>query len=172
MIDQVGAMAHPLELPDNIQLHPVFHISLLRNFIGNPSNVPVPIPSLSNESSPILTPQGVLPLRTICQGGKSISQALVLWESLPKTKATWENLDRLRREYPHLNLEDKVPIQARGNDMNKIEPQQIVADVANHEANMTGPTMTKGLAANTIMATQHTKHNRPQRPLALPCDFV
>lgn len=36
VLDRIGVVAYRLELPDSIQLHPVFHVSLLKKFIKNP----------------------------------------------------------------------------------------------------------------------------------------
>ncbi|XP_077219649.1 uncharacterized protein LOC143853808 [Tasmannia lanceolata] len=41
---------------------------------------------------------------------------VVKWNGLLPADTSWENVSDLQKEYPHLNLEDKVPFQGVGND--------------------------------------------------------
>ncbi|XP_077242590.1 uncharacterized protein LOC143883117 [Tasmannia lanceolata] len=59
--------------------------------------------------------------QVILQNDKPVTQLRVQWHGLLPEDASWENLATLQTEYPHLNLEGKVPFQAVGNDSNHID---------------------------------------------------
>ncbi|KAL6493749.1 hypothetical protein OROGR_032193 [Orobanche gracilis] len=49
ILKQIGAVAYELELPPLSRLHPVFHVSLLRRFHGDPSQSFTPLPRLATD---------------------------------------------------------------------------------------------------------------------------
>lgn len=38
------------------------------------------------------------------------------WESLPSSESTWEDLERMRHQFPEFILEDKDSLEGNGND--------------------------------------------------------
>lgn len=102
VIAPVGSVAYKLELPSSSKLHPVFHVSCLKPFHGNPVSVQSTLPTLSKgELHP--TPQAVLEYRVF----KTEPQALIHWEGLSPAEASWEDIASLRTRFPSLVLEDK-----------------------------------------------------------------
>lgn len=67
-------VAYKLTLPEGSQLHPVFHVSLLKKFVGDLPSTQVP---LVDDGLLVLTPQAILQFRTLRCHEVSIPQALV-----------------------------------------------------------------------------------------------
>ena len=104
IISHVGAVAYELALlPQFAYVHPVFHISLLRKYISDPSHVLAP---QSVEVRPDLS-YDEIPLRIIDRQvkkfrSKEIALVKVVWRHHSVEEATWEAEDEMRHRYPHL----------------------------------------------------------------------
>ena len=61
---KIGTMAYKLELPAASRLHPVFHISCLKNVIGDKLLVQTILPELDEEGKFLLEPEVVTETRT------------------------------------------------------------------------------------------------------------
>lgn len=119
VIQKIGQVAYKLDLPLSSKIHPVFHVSVLRKCIGKPEHQVTPIDLIDQSSSLNLLPEEILQHRTITKGQHQLSQCLVKWVGLPVSDATWEDTSLLQRQFPSLNLEDKVPLQGVGNVVNQ-----------------------------------------------------
>nr|KYP54676.1 Retrovirus-related Pol polyprotein from transposon 17.6 [Cajanus cajan] len=108
VIAKVGEVAYKLKLSDSARIHPVFHISLLKKFVGSPSQQYLPLPLTTTEFGPSVQPFLVLDSRIIMRNSKSIPQVLIQWDSLGSSAATWEDVKEIRESFPQFNLEDKV----------------------------------------------------------------
>ncbi|WMV58576.1 hypothetical protein MTR67_051961 [Solanum verrucosum] len=101
---RVGNVAYQLELPQKLAVvHPVFHISILKKFMGDPSLI---IPTedigikdkLSYEEIPVqILDRQVDKLRT-----KEVALVKVLWRNQSVKEATWEPEEDMKKSYPHL----------------------------------------------------------------------
>lgn len=123
--ERIGAVAYKLALPASAKIHPVFHVSQLKQFHGtqtSPSYLPFPLQSLPE--GPLCTPVAILDSRWVHHQDKWVQQHQVQWDGT--THTTWENKTDLHRLYPHLNLEDKVISDGEGivmspNDQNPLK---------------------------------------------------
>lgn len=71
VIEKIGAVAYKLKLPASCKLHPVFHISLLKQHVGSaPVNVAV-LPEFSQDDICPLEPLAVLQRREIMRNDTS-----------------------------------------------------------------------------------------------------
>ncbi|WMV10389.1 hypothetical protein MTR67_003774 [Solanum verrucosum] len=101
---RMGNVAYELELPQELAaVHPVFHISMLKKFMGDPSLI-IPTKnieikdSLSYEEIPIqILDRQFRNLRT-----KEIASIKVLWRNQLVDEATWEAEEDMKKRYPHL----------------------------------------------------------------------
>ncbi|MCI51126.1 GDT1-like protein 2, partial [Trifolium medium] len=60
IIAKVGAVAYKLELPTNAKIHPVFHITQLKEFKGGTEEPYIPLPLTTTDIGPTFTPTRVL----------------------------------------------------------------------------------------------------------------
>ncbi|CAM8926572.1 unnamed protein product [Rhodiola kirilowii] len=115
---RIGAVAYRLKLPPTARIHNVFHVALLRRFVGDPSHTSQALPAHFINSKPVMTPECILRVRNIKVRGSWQEQWLIKWEGLPEADASWEFKNELLAEFPDLNLEDKVVLQGGGIDGN------------------------------------------------------
>jgi len=107
---RLGKVAYRLSLPPEAKIHPVFHVSLLKKYVGASLPAVVDLPSISDEGQIQVEPEQVVDTRWIKRGTKFIEESLVQWKSLPAEDATWEDTHLLKQQFPALHLEDKVPL--------------------------------------------------------------
>ncbi|WMV51215.1 hypothetical protein MTR67_044600 [Solanum verrucosum] len=110
---RVGNVAYELELPQElVAVHPVFHISMLKKCMGDPSLI-IPTEdigikdSLSYEEIPVqILDRQVRKLRT-----KEVASVKVLWKNQFVEESTWEAEEDMKKTYPHLFESEESPDQ-------------------------------------------------------------
>ncbi|CAN6707754.1 unnamed protein product [Malus baccata var. baccata] len=105
--ERIGEVAYRLELPPKLsKVHNVFHVSMLRHYVSDPSHV---IPPQPLEINPDLTyddePVTILDWKDKVLRNKTVSLVKVLWRNHSVEEATWEIEDRMREMYPMLFYE-------------------------------------------------------------------
>ncbi|XP_076937752.1 uncharacterized protein LOC143605568 [Bidens hawaiensis] len=103
ILDRIGKVAYRLELPATLKIHPTFHVSLLKEYIGRAKPTS---DSLDNfEATDIsLLPEAILDSR---KDSENKTKLLVKWEKLPLEESTWEDEAQLKQLYPfYINIED------------------------------------------------------------------
>ncbi|WMV24429.1 hypothetical protein MTR67_017814, partial [Solanum verrucosum] len=108
---RVGNVAYALELAQELaSVHPVFHISMLKKCMGDPSLI---IPAedigikdiLSYEEIPVqILDRQVRKFKT-----KEVASVKVLWKNQFVEKATWESEEDMNKRYPYLFESGEVP---------------------------------------------------------------
>ncbi|XP_022007185.1 uncharacterized protein LOC110906345 [Helianthus annuus] len=99
------------------RIHPVFHVSLLRKCLGQPTQQVTPLHLVDSTTTMLLLPQQILDHRTIIRSGQTVAQSLVQWDGLPSIEATWEDDCLLRLKFPEFHLADKVTLDGDGTVM-------------------------------------------------------
>ncbi|KAM1048688.1 hypothetical protein ACFX2C_027877 [Malus domestica] len=102
--NRVGEVAYRLELPPGLsKVHDVFHVSMLRHYIFDPSHV---IPLQPLEINPDLPydeePETILDWKDKVLRNKTVRLVKVLWRNHSVEEATWETEDRMKDMYPRL----------------------------------------------------------------------
>ncbi|XP_062103687.1 uncharacterized protein LOC133814786 [Humulus lupulus] len=117
ILAMVGHVAYRLALsPTLAETHNIFHISMLRKYMLDPSHV-LSYESLElrqdlsyNEKPERIMERGVEEL-----GTKKIPLVKVLWKNNSKGEATWELKKDMRDRYPKLlgekNFDDEIPFK-------------------------------------------------------------
>ncbi|CAN0889585.1 hypothetical protein LINGRAHAP2_LOCUS16136 [Linum grandiflorum] len=96
VVDRIGDVAYRLALPPSSRIHPVFHVSMLKEAKGNVAGRVQT--SLPETTASIPTPQAILERRV----RRGRDEVLVHWTDMSPSEATWEDLERLAIQYPDL----------------------------------------------------------------------
>jgi hypothetical protein len=106
VLKRIGTAAYLLELPAGSQVHPVFHVSLLKQAYGQPSAVyPFPTATISR-----VEPLAIVERKLIKKGKAAGVKFLVHWKGYPLQDATCEDADTFLARFPAfacIMLEDK-----------------------------------------------------------------
>ncbi|KAA0059723.1 pol protein [Cucumis melo var. makuwa] len=104
ILERIGPVAYRLALPPSFAaVHDVFHISMLRKYVADPTHVvdfePLQISeNLSYEEQPVeVLAREVKKLRS-----REIPLVKVLWQNHGVEEATWEKEEDMRAQYPEL----------------------------------------------------------------------
>ncbi|XP_070010340.1 uncharacterized protein [Nicotiana sylvestris] len=101
---RIGHVAYRLELPREMSLvHPVFHVSMLKKVVGDPSTI-IPIEAIEvNENlSYEEIPVAILDRQARKLRNKEVASVKVLWQSQQVEEATWEAESEMKENYPYL----------------------------------------------------------------------
>ncbi|GJZ40818.1 ty3-gypsy retrotransposon protein [Tanacetum coccineum] len=115
ILERVGKVAYRLALPDSSKIHPVFHVSLLKPFLGSDQEGVTNLPEEEHEGHPMEQPLAICATRVVLQNGIPARQVLVQWNGSSPEEATWEWLTDFQSTYPTYHLEDKVIFEGEGN---------------------------------------------------------
>ena len=102
--ERIGNVSYRLALPPSMErVHNVFHVSLLRKYLHDPSHV-IPVEEIEVDENATYKTQPVKILDSKVQElrNKSINLVKVLWLHHNVEEATWELESEIRRLYPHL----------------------------------------------------------------------
>ncbi|XP_070032640.1 uncharacterized protein [Nicotiana tomentosiformis] len=104
VLRKVGEVAYELDMPPRLLgVHPIFHVSILRNYHADMShvfdyNTVQEDESLGYKEEPVaIVDRQVRQLRS-----KNISGVKFQWRGKPVEEATWETEEDMRIRYPHL----------------------------------------------------------------------
>ncbi|KAK4428681.1 hypothetical protein Salat_1167900 [Sesamum alatum] len=109
----IGAVAYELELPQAVRIHPVFHVSLLKQCKGDPSTQTCPIPSAPLQSSDYETPVEITASRIVSSSSGPVPEVLIQWGNLPLDDATWEVLSDFLTRFPDSGLVDTAMLDGK-----------------------------------------------------------
>ncbi|KAL5556291.1 hypothetical protein UlMin_038527 [Ulmus minor] len=104
ILERIGKVAYRLALPQELSsVHNVFHVSMLKKYIPDPSHVlehkPIEVhEDLTYEEQPMQ----ILDKKEKTLRNKVIPLVKVLWRNHKVEEATWEREDDMRKKYPHL----------------------------------------------------------------------
>lgn len=111
ILDRIGEVAYRLELPANVKIHNVFHVSKLKRFVGNPNTEIRTLPDEFLNQHPLREPEAILTSREILRHGKCFTEVLVHWKGQTTEDATWEDAEDFHITFPDFILEDKDKFQ-------------------------------------------------------------
>ncbi|CAN0860162.1 Transposon Tf2-6 polyprotein [Linum grandiflorum] len=100
IIQRVGSVAYRLKLPKEAQIHPVFHVSLLKGAVTPDTVVQATLPQLDEKGKMKLAPAAILARRFIKENNAAVTEVLIQWSHQTEADATWEKLTKLQEDYP------------------------------------------------------------------------
>jgi hypothetical protein len=106
IIAVINEVAYKLELPPHARLHDVFHVGLLKKFVGTPPSAPPALPNVHHGAA-VPEPESVLRSRL----ARGVRQLLVRWKGETAASATWEDVDSFIDRYPSFQLEDELLLE-------------------------------------------------------------
>ncbi|XP_070036760.1 uncharacterized protein [Nicotiana tomentosiformis] len=104
IIHRICQVAYKLELPPEMSLvHPVFHVSMLKKVVGDPSAiVSVETIEVNEELLYDEIPIAILDMQVRKLRNKEFTFVKVLWRNQQVEKATWEAEEEMKNKYPYL----------------------------------------------------------------------
>ena len=104
IIERIGPVAYRLELPSELsRIHNVFHVSMLRKYVSDPSHILEALPfELNEDLSFEVQPVGIVDQRIKELRNKAIPMVKVLWRSDTIEETTWKTEAFIRKYYPYL----------------------------------------------------------------------
>ncbi|KAL0536770.1 hypothetical protein IC582_025731 [Cucumis melo] len=104
ILERIGPVAYRLAMPPSLStVHDVFHVSMLRKYVPDPSHVVDYEPLEIDENlSYVEQPVEVLAREVKTLRNRQIPLVKVLWRNHRVEEATWEREDDMRSRYPEL----------------------------------------------------------------------
>ena len=103
VLEKVGQVAYKLQLPPGSQVHPVFHISLLKKRVGTKYTATTTLPKLGPEGQFLVYPYKLLERRSVKKANRAVVQWLIQWSHSIAEDATWEDAASVMEQFPDFN---------------------------------------------------------------------
>ena len=89
--EKIGQQAYRLSLPTDWKIHPVFDISLLKDWrtADLQEDQPAPTDDVPDVEEPYYDIERILRRRKVKRGRKILKEYLILWKGYPVEEATW-----------------------------------------------------------------------------------
>ena len=117
ILDRVEKVSCRLALPPQMsQVHPVFHISLLRKYVADLTHVlPVQEVALKEDLSYVEHPVAIIDRQSKMLRNKEVALVKVQWHGHGMEEYTWEREQAMKDEYPQLFLQLGKILNSRTN---------------------------------------------------------
>ncbi|GAV61070.1 Chromo domain-containing protein [Cephalotus follicularis] len=104
ILERVGEVAYQIALPPNLSnVHNVFHVSMLRKYVPDPSHMLSYDPGfISDNLSYEEQPMRILDRKEKALRSKTIPMVKVLWQFHEAEDATWEHEAEMMETFPYL----------------------------------------------------------------------
>jgi hypothetical protein len=103
ILARIGPVAYQLALPANLKVHNVFHVSLLKKYIHDPTHIiDWNMVQVEPEGEFQEEPLRILDRKETILRNRAIAQVKVQWKHFSPEEATWELEEDLQKSYPTL----------------------------------------------------------------------
>ncbi|KAK6119434.1 hypothetical protein DH2020_046824 [Rehmannia glutinosa] len=102
ILERIGDLAYRLALPPNLSsVHSVFHVSMLRKYVHDPSHVVnYTILDINKDLTYEEAPEAILERKIHKLRNKDVALVKVQWKGHGSNEATWEREQEVRAKYP------------------------------------------------------------------------
>ena len=100
ILQKVGTVAYKLDLPAHTQIHPVVHVSQLKQCVPSNTEVIQDLSLLCADPAQECQPLHILDRALVAKGTASAFRVKVQWSALPVALITWEDEADLYRRFP------------------------------------------------------------------------
>jgi len=100
VLERIGAVAYKWELPPHSEIHPVFHICLLKSFLLDYTPIYSDLPAVIDLQASNAVPKLILKHRLVRKGNAVVPHVFIKWSGLSPASATWEDYNVLKTRYP------------------------------------------------------------------------
>jgi hypothetical protein len=114
ILKKVGSVAYKLELPTSAHIHPVVHVSQLKQHIPAQDFVEPDLPSTESDPAMIIQPTQVLARVFRPQAGASALKVKIRWGDESAALVTMEDEQDLRQRFPEAPAWGQVASQQGG----------------------------------------------------------
>jgi hypothetical protein len=97
-MQKIGNAAYKLQLPDGVDIHPVFHVSQLKQHVGPKAMPQANLPLVTPDGYLKLQPITILDTRALPRKDEVVMQWLIQWQ--PPKQATWEDKLFIKGTFP------------------------------------------------------------------------
>ena len=109
ILAKVGSVAYQLALPPNIEVHNLFHVSILNRYVLDVSHViDWNVIQVEPDEEFQVGLEYILDRRELLLQNRTIIQFKVQWKHLSPEEATWELESNMLEEYPVLFEDDEM----------------------------------------------------------------
>ncbi|XP_076938919.1 uncharacterized protein LOC143607319 [Bidens hawaiensis] len=127
IVKSIGKVAYKLELPPASKVHPIFHVSLLKESHGNIPKSTCTLDPFTAEDNCEMLPEAMLDRRNRPENQQ---QLLIKWDKRPLEETTWEDKGSIQEQYPCFpDIEDNVFSPGGDDDMNQAGPSTTQAQL-------------------------------------------
>ncbi|GJT99431.1 reverse transcriptase, partial [Tanacetum coccineum] len=114
ILEKIGQVAYRLDLPITSKVHPVFHVSLLKESHSQATSTEFPSEWLTDCPTPSPIPDRILQQRQL----GNAKQLLIQWKQQPTSEATWEDSNDIALRFPtfYNGHEDESGLEREGID--------------------------------------------------------
>jgi hypothetical protein len=102
ILKKIGLVAYKLNLPSQSLIHPVFHVSCLKQKLGHQAKPLSTLPPTDKHGEIRPELENIVNQRMVKKNGRAITEVLVHWKGAALEDDTWETLWKLQQQYPHL----------------------------------------------------------------------
>ena len=108
VLKHIGPNAYRLDFPSNVMVHPVFHVSKLKEVIGYDDNVipPSNLWTFEHDHFSSNEPEKILDHRARNLRSKVVHRYKVKWKDRLEEDSTWETEETLRKHFPNFPLQE------------------------------------------------------------------
>ena len=104
ILQRIGSVAYEIEFPNDLaKVYPVFHVSMLRKFIGDANSiVPLSDVTIDEDLTYDEVPIEILDRQVKKLRNKEVASVKVLWRNQKVESSTWEAEEDMKKCYPYL----------------------------------------------------------------------